>query len=369
MPLPGIKVGEIGKKLGFNSVNNGFLGMENIRIPRNNMLMKNAQVLADGTFVKSPNAKLNYGTMMFVRVVIIKDMSNNLAKAVTIATRYSTVRRQSPINPNEPEVKVLDHVTQQMKLFPVISKAIVFKLTADYLWEMYDQVNKELSQGNLERLPELHALSCCLKSVCTGESSQAVEVCRRATGGHGYMNSSGFPDIYVTVTAAETYEGENTVLHLQTARYLLKVWNQISQGETKVPPTVAYLVDAFRNKQQRLQWNGTVSGIIEAFQVVTACKIDRASKHLQERVMSGKSLGVAANETSIELASCSDSHCKLFLLSCGLEMLEKAAKTVSQQLGSVFKQLGELYAIDLCLKSLGDLLQVNVVKILLITSS
>lgn len=185
MPLPGIKVGEIGRKLGFNSVNNGFLGMDHIRIPRNNMLMKNAQVLADGTFVKSPNAKLNYGTMMFVRVVIIKDMSNNLAKAVTIATRYSTVRRQSPINPNEPEVKVLDHVTQQMKLFPVIAKAIVFKLTADYLWEMYNQVNTELSQGNLERLPELHALSCCLKSVCTGESTQAVEVCRRATGGHG----------------------------------------------------------------------------------------------------------------------------------------------------------------------------------------
>lgn len=44
-PLPGIKVGEIGPKLGFNSVNNGFLGFSNVRIPRNQMLMKNSQVL------------------------------------------------------------------------------------------------------------------------------------------------------------------------------------------------------------------------------------------------------------------------------------------------------------------------------------
>lgn len=44
-PLPGIKVGEIGPKMGFATANNGFLGFQNFRIPRKNMLMKNAQVL------------------------------------------------------------------------------------------------------------------------------------------------------------------------------------------------------------------------------------------------------------------------------------------------------------------------------------
>lgn len=63
------------------------------------MLMKNAQVLEDGTFVKPKASVLTYGTMMFVRVAIVGDASNNLAKAVTIATRYSAVRRQSPIDP------------------------------------------------------------------------------------------------------------------------------------------------------------------------------------------------------------------------------------------------------------------------------
>lgn len=40
----GIKIGEIGTKLGMNATNNGFLGFENVRIPRENMLMKNSQV-------------------------------------------------------------------------------------------------------------------------------------------------------------------------------------------------------------------------------------------------------------------------------------------------------------------------------------
>jgi acyl-CoA oxidase len=51
--------------------------------------------LQDGTYVKSPSSKLTYGTMMFVRVVIVQDMASYLSKAVTIAVRYSAVRRQS----------------------------------------------------------------------------------------------------------------------------------------------------------------------------------------------------------------------------------------------------------------------------------
>lgn len=158
MPLPGIKIGEIGPKLGMKSVNNGYLGFEHVRIPRKNMLMKNNKVLTDGTYVKSPSSVLTYGTMMFVRVVILRDVSNYLSKAVTIGTRYSAVRRQSPIDPTQEEPQVIDHITQQYKLFPQIAKVFVIKLAADYIWDMYNQVTSELDRGDLERLPEVFIL-------------------------------------------------------------------------------------------------------------------------------------------------------------------------------------------------------------------
>lgn len=146
-PMPGITIGEIGNKVSMNTVNNGFLGFKNVRIPLKNMLMKNAKVLESGEFIKPKSSVLTYGTMMFVRVVIIKDMASYLSKAVTIAMRYATVRRQSPIDPNQPEPKIIEHVTQQMKIFPAIAKVIVFKMTAEFLWEMVSE-NHQMSMSS-----------------------------------------------------------------------------------------------------------------------------------------------------------------------------------------------------------------------------
>lgn len=70
----------------------------------------------------------------------------------------------------------------------------------------------------LHLILQLHALSAGLKAFTTWAVSSAIEVCRMACGGHGYSRSSALPDIYVDITPNCTYEGENTVMMLQTAR-------------------------------------------------------------------------------------------------------------------------------------------------------
>jgi alkylation response protein AidB-like acyl-CoA dehydrogenase len=42
----GITVGDIGPKMALNSIDNGFLILKNVRIPRDNMFMRNAEVRA-----------------------------------------------------------------------------------------------------------------------------------------------------------------------------------------------------------------------------------------------------------------------------------------------------------------------------------
>lgn len=96
-PLPGITVGDIGPKFGYEEMDNGYLKMDNYRIPRENMLMKYAQVKPDGTYVKPLSNKLTYGTMVFVRSFLVGNAAQSLSKACTIAIRYSAVRRQSEI--------------------------------------------------------------------------------------------------------------------------------------------------------------------------------------------------------------------------------------------------------------------------------
>lgn len=353
--MKGVTIGEIGNKVGFNSVNNGFVGFDNVRIPLKNMMMKNAQVSESGEYKKSKSSVLAYGTMTYIRVGIVIESTTFMSHAATIAMRYSAVRRQSPIDPALPEPRIIDHVTQQMKVFPVIAKVIVFKIAAEFLWSTFVEVSEELQQGDLTRLPELHAISCCLKAVCSNETTKAVETCRLACGGHGYLSSSAFNNIFKNVTAAQTYEGENTVLLLQTARYLIKAWEQAMKGQ-KLTPTVEYLKH-YAAHPNRLEWDGSPSGVLRAFQKTAAGKIALAYKHLEEKKKTC-SPEEATNQTSIELAQAAELHCQLFLLQSATIALNKASVKVSPALGYVLRDLLELYSTDLAIRQLGNLLQV-----------
>lgn len=356
-PLKGITVGEIGTKVGFNSVNNGFLGFDNVRIPLDNMLMKNAKVSPSGEFVKEKSSLLAYGTMTYIRVGIVDEAARFMACAATIAMRYATVRRQSPIDPNQSEPRIIEHVTQQMKIFPVIAKAVVFKKIGDSLIEMYHEVMKDLQKSDLSRLSELHALSCCLKAVCSTEAVEGIQICRLACGGHGYLSSAGFSDLFKSTTAAQTYEGENTVLLLQTARFLMKSWEQALRGE-KLTPTVAYMSNYVIRGNISVLWDGSPDGIFRALQTATAGMIARAYKHFEER-KKRQSPEEAANLTGIEFAKAAEMHCQLFLLQSTIKTINMSILTVSPALAFVFRDVLELYSVDLALKSLGTLMQVR----------
>uniref|UniRef100_A0A1L8DZ32 Acyl-coenzyme A oxidase n=1 Tax=Nyssomyia neivai TaxID=330878 RepID=A0A1L8DZ32_9DIPT len=356
MPLPGIKVGDIGAKMGLKSTNNGFLGFTNHRIPRENMLMKNAQVLEDGTFVKAPASVLTYGTMVYVRVHIVNDSANYLAQAATIATRYSVIRKQSPINPDEPEPQILNHVTQQNKIFPQIAKSVIFTMSGKFLLQMYQQVMQDIDKGQYDGLADLHALSCCLKAITTRESSMGIEVCRLSCGGHGYLKCSGFPDIYGFNTAAETYEGEHVILLLQTARFLMKA---VSNPE--ISSTVAYL-KRYPDSRTLGVWNNSIHGMIEAFEAVAAAKIRIAAESVEQRLREGKKTGTAANESSIQLVEAADAHCRAFILRAGAESMDEVTRKVSPALAGILRDLLELYAVDAAKKALGDLLRFTTIS-------
>lgn len=157
-PLPGITVGEIGPKMGMRAADNGFLKLDNVRIPRENMLMKNAQVTKEGDYVKPASDKLNYGTMVFVRVLLLDMFAFNIARACTIAVRYSAVRRQSEITPGQGECQILDYQAQQYKLLPLVGLCHALRGMFANLMELYKQANQDLEMGNLQALPEVRAV-------------------------------------------------------------------------------------------------------------------------------------------------------------------------------------------------------------------
>lgn len=89
---------------------------------------------------------------------------------------------------------------------------------------------------------QLHALSSALKAASFNDSLKFSQSNRLCCGGHGYSYASGIPQIIAEIDAGCTYEGkfniikyitselvqgilslgDNVILLLQTARYLLK---------------------------------------------------------------------------------------------------------------------------------------------------
>jgi hypothetical protein len=68
---------------------------------RANMMMRFSKVTPEGAYVPPPpaNSKASYATMLFVRADIVRNSGGVLSKAVTIATRYAAVRRQTAPGP------------------------------------------------------------------------------------------------------------------------------------------------------------------------------------------------------------------------------------------------------------------------------
>ncbi|KAL4348018.1 hypothetical protein GQ457_17G020750 [Hibiscus cannabinus] len=356
LPLPGITVGDIGMKFGsgaYNSMDNGLLRFDHVRIPRNQMLMRVSQVTREGKFVQSDVPRqLVYGTMVYVRQTIVSDASCALARAVCIATRYSAVRRQFGSQNGGPETQVIDYKTQQSRLFPLLASAYAFRFVGEWLKWLYTDVTQRLQANDFSTLPEAHACTAGLKSMTTSVTADAIEECRKLCGGHGYLSNSGLPELFAVYIPTCTYEGDNVVLLLQVARFLMKTVSQLGSGKKPVG-TTAYMGRAEHLMQCRCEVETAhdwlkPSIILEAFE----------ARAVRMSIACAKSLAKFSNpedgfaELSADLLEPAIAHCQLIVVSKFLEKLQQdiPGKGVKRQL----EILCNVYALHLIHKHLGD---------------
>lgn len=81
-------------------------------------------------------------------------------------------------------------------MFPIIAQAYACHFTGQAMHRMYYENQSKMAQGDFSYLADLHASSSGLKSLTTTMAVAAIEECRRACGGHGYLLSSGLGQFY-----------------------------------------------------------------------------------------------------------------------------------------------------------------------------
>ncbi|XP_006892255.1 PREDICTED: peroxisomal acyl-coenzyme A oxidase 2 [Elephantulus edwardii] len=360
--LPGITVGDIGPKMDFEHVDNGFLQLDHVRVPRENMLSRFAQVLPDGTYVKQGAARTNYFSMVVVRVHLLRDeILPLLQKACVIATRYSVIRRQSRLRPSDPEAKILDYQTQQQKIFPQLAMAYAFHFGAIKVLEFFQHAYSAIRDGNFALLPELHALSAGMKATISEACTQGAELCRRACGGHGFSKLSGLPSLVTKVTASCTYEGENTVLYLQTARFLVNNYLQIqtrpgSTSQSSLPQSIDYLAaPALARCPAQKAADFLCPELYTAAWGHVAARLIKDSAHsLQTLMQSGLDEHEAWNRTTVQLVQAAKAHCYYNIVKSFTQVLDELRNEPAIQ--QVLKRLCNLYALHCIMTNAGDFL-------------
>jgi acyl-CoA oxidase len=223
-PLPGIELGDIGPKIGYNSKDNGYLIFDRVKIPREAMLNRYVKVHVDGRVEKRGNPRIMYATMMLIRKHISTSWPYLHGVAVATAAKYSLKRKQ--FMELGRELPVFEYQLQQHKVMPALVEHFVVLLVGHKIGLIAEKNYQLILQDDDSMMSETHCILCLAKVFASESCLAHLESLRLACGGHGYSHYSGIPNIYLELLPNVTFEGENTILLLQIAKILLKEYSR-----------------------------------------------------------------------------------------------------------------------------------------------
>ncbi len=223
VPLPGVRIEDCGLKLGLNGVDNGRLWFDHVRVPRDHLLGRFAEVTSEGEY-RSPIASEGkrfftmLGTLVGGRVSVAAGALSAAKSGLVIALRYGDRRRQfGP--PGEPETLLLDYPIHQRRLLPRLARAYALHFAIAELQRRYLELGSDQSTEQDRRDVEL--LAAGLKAASSWNTIDTLQACRECCGGVGYLAENRFADLKADTDVFATFEGDNVVLLQLVAKGLL----------------------------------------------------------------------------------------------------------------------------------------------------
>jgi acyl-CoA oxidase len=223
--LPGIGIEDDGPKIGLNGVDNGRIRFDGVRIPRDALLNRYADVTEAGAYespIDNPDRRFftMLGTLVQGRVCVGGAAINASKVAMSIAVRYGLERRQFG-NPGGPEELLLDYGLHQRRLFVPLARTYALHFAQEVLAGQLHAVFSATEEVDEHTRRALESRAAGTKALGTWHASRTIQECREACGGAGYLSANRFDALRADTDVFTTFEGDNHILLQLVAKGLL----------------------------------------------------------------------------------------------------------------------------------------------------
>jgi acyl-CoA oxidase len=222
----GVRIEDCGEKLGLNGVDNGRIWFDGVRVPRDALLDRYAQVSPEGVYsseIESRNKRFftMLGTLIQGRVSVCGASISATKCAQTIAVRYGNRRRQFGVPGGHEEMPLMDYRAHQRRLLPALATTYALHFAQEELVAELHRVFTSREEVPERERRELETMAAGLKSIATWHATEAIQTCRESCGGAGYLSVNRFAALKADTDVFTTFEGDNIVLLQLVAKSLL----------------------------------------------------------------------------------------------------------------------------------------------------
>ena len=223
--LPGVRIADDGPKIGLNGVDNGRIWFDGVRIPRENLLNRYADVTETGVYtseIDNPDRRFftMLGTLVQGRVCVGGAGINASKVALSIAVKYALGRRQFG-SPGGDEELLLDYGLHQRRLFPLLAQTYALHFAQEVLAGQLHAVFSATDEVDERTRRALESRAAGTKALGTWHASTTIQECREACGGAGYLSANRFDALRADTDVFTTFEGDNHILLQLVAKGLL----------------------------------------------------------------------------------------------------------------------------------------------------
>ncbi len=227
--LPAVRIEDDGRKIGLNGIDNGRIWFDGVRVPRENLLNRYADVTETGVYVsaiENPDRRFftMLGTLVQGRVCVGGAGINASKVALAIAVKYALGRRQFG-NPGGAEELLLDYGLHQRRLFPLLAQTYALhfaqEVLAGELHAVFSADSGAAAEVDERTRRSLESRAAGTKALGTWHASRTIQECREACGGAGYLSANRFDALRADTDVFTTFEGDNHILLQLVAKGLL----------------------------------------------------------------------------------------------------------------------------------------------------